>query len=123
VIKTPNAPAAIGPYSQALLAKNTLYVSGQLPLDPKTGALISGDIAAQTKQVLANLAAILAAAGFKMDDAVQTQVYLTNMNDFAAMNEVYATAFKVFPARATVQVNRLAKDAQVEISMIAVKDD
>lgn len=116
------APAAIGPYSQAILANGTLYVSGQIALDPKSGQIVGQDIQSQTKQVLANLSAVLSAAGMTLADAVQVQVFLSDLNDFAAMNEIYATAFKApFPARFTVQVARLPRDARIEIGLIAVK--
>jgi len=121
-ISSSEAPAAIGPYSQAILANGTLYVSGQLALDPKTGQLASQDIRAQTRQTLANLSAVLAAAGMTLADAVQVQVFLADLEDFAAMNEIYASAFKApFPARFTVQVARLPRDARIEIGLIAVK--
>ena len=116
------APAAIGPYSQAILANGTLYVSGQIALDPKTGQMAAPDIRAQTKQVLANLSAVLAAEGMTLADAVQVQVFLADLEDFAAMNEIYGAAFKApYPARFTVQVARLPRDARVEIGLIAVK--
>lgn len=116
------APAAIGPYSQAILTNGTLYVSGQIALDPKTGQLVGPDIKAQTKQVLANLSAVLAAEGMTLADAVQVQVFLANLDDFATMNEIYGEAFKApYPARFTVQVARLPRDARIEIGLIAVK--
>lgn len=121
-VSSPAAPAAIGPYSQAILANGTLYVSGQIALDPKSGQISATDIRGQTKQVLANLTAVLAAAQMTLADAVQVQVFLADLEDFAAMNEVYATAFKPpFPARFTVQVARLPRDARIEIGLIAVK--
>jgi 2-iminobutanoate/2-iminopropanoate deaminase len=114
------APAAIGPYSQAIKAGNLLFVSGQIPVDPTTGMLVSGDIAAQTRRVFENIGAILKAAGTSFDAVVRSTVYLQDMNDFAKMNDVYATYFTVpAPARATVQVARLPKDAKVEIDVIA----
>lgn len=114
------APAAIGPYSQAIRAGSLLFVSGQIPLDPATGALIQGDIAAQTHRVFANLKAILEAAGASFDHVVRTTVYLADMNDFAKVNEIYGTYFSSpAPARATVQAARLPKDARVEIDLIA----
>jgi 2-iminobutanoate/2-iminopropanoate deaminase len=119
-VSTPSAPAAIGPYSQAVRAGNLLFVSGQVPIDPATGNLVPGDIAAQTRRVFQNIGEILKAAGASFDAVVRTTVYLMDMNDFAAMNEVYATFFTPpAPARATVQVARLPKDARVEIDVIA----
>ena len=113
------APAAIGPYSQAVRAGDLLFVSGQIPLDPATGQLVGGDIAAQTRRVLQSLDAIVRAAGATLDDVVKTTVYLADMNDFVAMNRVYATWFAdPAPARAAVQVARLPKDALVEIEAI-----
>ena len=122
-VSTESAPAAIGPYSQGIRTGNLIFVSGQIPLDPATGALVSGDIAAQTHRVFANLRAILEAGGASLDRVVRTTVYLADMNDFAAMNEVYATYFsKPAPARATVQAARLPKDARIEIDVIASLD-
>jgi 2-iminobutanoate/2-iminopropanoate deaminase len=119
-VTTPSAPPAIGPYSQAVRAGSLLFVSGQIPLDPATGALVEGDLAAQTHRVFQNLAAILAAAGATFDNVVRTTVYLADMNDFPAMNEVYATYFAPpAPARATIQAARLPRDARVEIDLIA----
>jgi 2-iminobutanoate/2-iminopropanoate deaminase len=119
-VSTDAAPSAIGPYSQAIRAGSLLFVSGQVPIDPATGAIVDGDIAAQTRRVLQNVGAILDAAGVSFDHVVRTTVFLTDMNDFAAMNEVYATCFSSpAPARATVQVSRLPKDARVEIDVIA----
>ena len=114
------APPAIGPYSQAVRAGEFLFVSGQIPLDPANGQLVGADIAAQTHRVLQSLDAIVRAAGATLDDVVKTTVYLADMNDFVAMNRVYATYFDdPAPARAAVQVARLPKDAQVEIDAIA----
>ena len=114
------APKAIGPYSQAIRAGSLLFVSGQIPLDPETGAMVDGDIAAQTHRVFANLKAILEAAGASFDQVVRTTVYLADMNDFATVNEIYGTYFSSpAPARATVQAARLPKDARVEIDLIA----
>ncbi|MDQ2675185.1 MAG: RidA family protein [Actinomycetota bacterium] len=114
------APKAIGPYSQAIRAGSLLFVSGQIPIDPATGALVDGDIAAQTRQVFSNLEAILQAAGASFDQVVRTTVYLADMNDFGTVNEVYGTYFsQPAPARATVQAARLPKDARVEIDLIA----
>lgn len=119
-LSTPNAPAAIGPYSQAIRAGGFLFLSGQIPLDPATGALVSGGIADQTRRVLDNLGAILTAAGVSFDHVVKTTVYLADMSEFAAMNEVYATYFKSpAPARATIQAARLPRDVRVEIDLIA----
>lgn len=118
-IASSSAPAAVGPYSQAVRAGDLLFVSGQIPLDPATGRLVGGDIAAQTHRVLQSLDAIVRAAGATLDDVVKTTVYLADMNDFVAMNRVYATWFAdPAPARAAVQVARLPKDAQVEIEAI-----
>jgi 2-iminobutanoate/2-iminopropanoate deaminase len=119
-VTTPHAPAAIGPYSQAVRAGTLLFVSGQVPLDPASGTLVPGGIEEQTRQVLRNLQAILEAAGTSFDAVVRTTVYLTDLSDFAAMNAIYATFVREpFPARATVQVARLPKDARVEIDVIA----
>jgi len=118
-VATAAAPAAIGPYSQAVKAGGFLFVSGQIPLDPATGALVDGDVRAQTRRVLENLGGILTAAGASFDRVVKTTVYLVDMNDFSAMNEVYSTFFGTpAPARATVQVGRLPKDVRVEIDAI-----
>ncbi|MDQ3487930.1 MAG: RidA family protein [Acidobacteriota bacterium] len=114
------APKAIGPYSQAIKAGSLIFVSGQIPLDPATGAMVEGDIAAQTHRVFANLRAILEAAGASFDHVVRTTVYLADMNDFGIVNEIYGTYFSLpAPARATVQAARLPKDARVEIDLIA----
>lgn len=114
------APKAIGPYSQAVRSGSLLFVSGQIPLDPATGTLVDGDIAAQTHRVFANLRAILDAAGATFDHVVRTTVYLADMNDFGTVNEIYGTYFSSpAPARATVQAARLPKDARVEIDLIA----
>lgn len=122
VISTDKAPAAIGPYSQAMDLGNLVITSGQLPLDPATGAFPEG-IQAQTKQSLTNVKAILEAAGLTMDQVVKTTVFLSDMNNFGAMNEVYATFFTEggYPARSAVEVARLPKDALVEIEVIAVR--
>ena len=122
IISTDKAPAAIGPYSQATEANGLVITSGQLPIDPATGAFPDG-IAAQTRQSLANVKAVLAAAGTDMDHVLKTTVFLKDMNDFGAMNEVYATFFTEgkFPSRSAVEVARLPKDALVEIEVIAVK--
>ena len=119
-VSSEGAPKAIGPYSQAIKAGSLLFLSGQIPLDPATGAMIEGDIAAQTHRVFGNLAAILAAAGASFDNVVRTTVYLADMNDFGTVNEIYGTYFSSpAPARATVQAARLPKDALVEIDLIA----
>ena len=119
-ISSEDAPKAIGPYSQAIRAGSLIFVSGQIPLDPATGAMVEGDISAQTHRVFANLGAILEAAGASFDSVVRTTVYLADMNDFATVNEIYGTYFSSpAPARATVQAARLPKDARVEIDLIA----
>ncbi len=119
-IATGKAPQAIGPYSQAIKAGSLLFCSGQIPLDPETGALVEGDIAAQTRRVFANVGAILEAAGTSFDRVVKTTVFLADMNDFAAMNAVYATFFAdPAPARSTVQAAGLPKNARIEIEVIA----
>ena len=119
-VSTPSAPKAIGPYSQAIRAGSLLFVSGQVPIDPATGQIINGDIAAQTHRVFQNIGEILKAGGASFDHVVRTTVFLADMNDFASMNEAYATYFTApAPARATVQVSRLPKDARVEIDVIA----
>jgi 2-iminobutanoate/2-iminopropanoate deaminase len=122
-VSSAEAPKAIGPYSQAVRAGQLLFVSGQVPLDPTTGQLVEGDIAAQTRRVFANLSAVLEAGGRTFADVVRTTVFLADMNDFAAVNEVYGSYFsEPYPARATVQVARLPKDARVEIDVIASFD-
>jgi 2-iminobutanoate/2-iminopropanoate deaminase len=119
-VSTPNAPAAIGPYSQAIRAGNLLFVSGQIPIDPATGALVTGGIAEQADRVLKNLGAILEAAGGSFDRVVKTTVYLADMSEFAAMNDVYGRYFpSPAPARATIQAARLPRDVRVEIDLIA----
>ncbi len=123
-ISTPGAPAAIGPYSQAIRVGAFLFVSGQIPLDPATGQVVDGDVAAQTRRVLANLAEILKAAGGSFEQVARTTVYLADLADFSAMNDVYSEFFhQPAPARATVQVARLPRDVRVEIDLIAVLDD
>jgi 2-iminobutanoate/2-iminopropanoate deaminase len=115
-----NAPKAIGPYSAALRAGQLLFVSGQIPIDPDTGVMVDGDIAAQTRQVLRNITALLEAGGCSIDSVVRTTVFLADMNDFAAMNEVYRTFFaEPYPARSTIQAGRLPRDARIEIDVIA----
>jgi 2-iminobutanoate/2-iminopropanoate deaminase len=119
-LTTTDAPAAIGPYSQAIRAGDFLFVSGQIPLDPASGTLVGGGIAEQTHRVLKNLGAILSAAGVSFDRVVKTTVYLQDMAEFAAMNEIYGTYFPApAPARATVQVARLPRDVRVEIDLVA----
>ena len=121
-IYTPNAPAAIGPYSQAVQAGNTLYISGQIPIDPATGEFAGSDITTQTHQSLTNVKNILAAAGYSLNDVVKTTVLLADIADFAAMNAVYAEYFNENkPARACFAVKDLPKGALVEIEAIAVK--
>lgn len=121
VVSTKDGPQAIGPYSQAIKAGGFVFVSGQVAIDPATAEVISGDISAQTERVLKNLEAILRAAGTNLARAVKSTVYLKNMSEFAAMNEVYARFFKAAPpARATVEVSRLPKDVLVEIDVIAL---
>lgn len=122
IISTTEAPAAVGPYSQAVRAGAFLYLSGQLPLEPSTGRMENGDIGQQTARVLSNLKAVLKAAGMELGDVVKVNVFLKDMNDFASMNEVYAGFFpKDPPARAAVQVARLPKDADIEIEAVAYK--
>lgn len=121
-VGTNDAPAAIGPYSQAIKVGNMLFLAGQISIDPKSGQMSTGSIEEQTKLTLENLKAVLAASGVTMDNVVSTSVFLKDLNDFAKMNTVYATFFKDNPpARATVQVARLPRDALVEMSAIAVK--
>ena len=121
-ISTEKAPAAIGPYSQAIQAGNTIYVSGQLPIDPSTGAFAGDDVRSQTRQSLTNMRAILEAVGADMSCVVKTTVYLNDIADFAAMNEVYAEFFSApYPARAAFQVAALPKAALVEIECVAVR--
>ena len=121
-VSTKEAPAAIGPYSQAIKVGNLLFLAGQISIDPKSGQFNAGSIEEQTKLTMDNLKAVLAAAGMSMDNVVSTSVFLKDLNDFAKMNAAYATYFKDNPpARATVQVARLPRDALVEISAIAAK--
>lgn len=121
IITTENAPGAIGPYSQAIKAGNLVFCSGQIPIDPKTGDFVSSDVAEQTEQVLINLKAVLEAAGAGLSDVVKTTVFLADMGEFAAMNDVYSRHFvENKPARATVQAARLPRDARVEIDCIAI---
>lgn len=121
IISTDKGPKAIGPYSQAIKAGGFVFTAGQVAFDPATGQLVEGDVARQTARVLDNLKAIIEAAGSSLDRAVKTTVYLKDMNDFAAMNEVYARYFpKIPPARSTVEAARLPRDVRVEIDLIAV---
>jgi 2-iminobutanoate/2-iminopropanoate deaminase len=121
IISTDNAPKAIGPYSQAVRSNGFVFVSGQVAIDPATQQVVQGDVAAQTEQVLKNLSAILNASGSGLEKVVRATVFLKNMNDFAAMNEVYGRHFTSDPpARSTVEVARLPKDVLVEIDVIAV---
>ena len=121
IVTTDRGPKPIGPYSQAVKANGFLYVSGQLGLDPKTGEMVEGGIAEQTERAMNNLKGIVEAGGSKLSHAVRTTIYLKDMNDFAAMNEVYGKFFTAAaPARSTVQAARLPKDALVEIDIIAV---
>ena len=120
VIATTDAPAAVGPYSQAIAVGDFLFAAGQIPLDPATGALVEGDIAAQTTRVLENVKAVLAANGMTFADVVKSTVFLTDLADFGAMNSVYAAYFtEPYPARSTVQVSALPRGARVEIEVIA----
>lgn len=122
VIKTENAPAPIGPYNQAILVNGTLYLSGQIALEAKSNTLINYDIESETRQVMANLQAVLKEAGMDFSHVVKTSIFLADMNDFAKVNEVYGQSFgDDAPARETVQVARLPREVKVEISMIAVK--
>ena len=121
IVRTDAAPAAIGPYSQAVVANGFVYAAGQMPLDPQTGQIVLGDIRAQTKRVMENLKAVLAAAGSSMDKVVKTTVFLRDLNDFGTMNEIYGEYFQERPpARSTVQVARLPREAAVEIEVVAL---
>ena len=122
-IHTSKAPAPIGPYSQAILSGNTLYISGQIGLNPASGALVADDIATETRQVMENLRAILVKAGMDFAQVVKASIFIKDMNQFSAINEVYATYFTDAPppARETVEVSKLPKSVNVEISMIAVR--
>ncbi len=121
-IASPDAPKAIGPYSSALRSGPFLFISGQVPLDPRTGVMIEGNMAAQTERVLANIGALLEAAGLTYAHVVQTTVFLADMADFGAMNEVYGQCFhEPYPARSTVQAARLPRDARIEIDAIAMR--
>lgn len=122
-VSSPSAPKAIGPYSAALRSGQLLFVSGQVPIDGSTGALVEGDVTVQTVQALENLKALIAAAGLSMAQVVKTTVFLADMNDFAAMNDVYRRYFnEPYPARSTIQAARLPRDARVEIDAIASYD-
>jgi 2-iminobutanoate/2-iminopropanoate deaminase len=124
IISTPDAPAAVGPYSQAVRVGSTIYCAGQIPLDPKSGQIVSGDIAAQTRRVLDNVTAVLKAEGLTFENIVKTTIFLTDLADFQAVNETYGSYFKNQPpARSTVQVSALPKGANVEIEVIAVADE
>ena len=122
VVSTDSAPKAIGPYSQGIVAGGLVFTSGQIPLDPKTQQMVQGDARAQTERVMENLAAVLAAAGVGFGDVVKASIFLADLNDFAAVNEVYGKRFpSAPPARSTVQVAALPKGARVEIDLIAVR--
>jgi 2-iminobutanoate/2-iminopropanoate deaminase len=122
IVSTPAAPQAIGPYSQAIKANGFIFTSGQIPIDPSTQQVVTGDVAAQTDQVLRNVSAILGAAGSALGKVVRSTVFLKNMNDFATMNQVYGKYFNSAPpARSTVEVARLPKDVLVEIDVIALE--
>jgi 2-iminobutanoate/2-iminopropanoate deaminase len=123
IINTPHAPAPIGPYNQAILVNGTLYISGQIPIDPKTGELVEGDIQKETKQSMENLKAILTEAGMTFEDVIKSSIFVKDMHQFSKINEVYATYFNpsIAPARETVEVANLPKFVNVEISMIATK--
>lgn len=123
IITTPNAPAPIGPYNQAVLSGNTLYTSGQIAINPETGALVLDDIKTETTQVMNNLKAVLEAANMNFEHVIKSSIFISNMDDFAQINEIYGSYFDDAnaPARETVQVARLPKNVNVEISVIAVK--
>ncbi len=121
VVRTEQAPAAIGPYSQAVIANGLIFAAGQVALDPRTGQLVPGDVRIQTKRVMENINAVLAAAGSTMDRVVKTTVFLRDLNDFGPMNEIYGEYFQENPpARSTVQVAKLPRDAVVEIEVVAL---
>ena len=120
IISTDKAPQAIGPYSQAVQFNNLLFISGQIPLEPKSGEIVKGNIKELTKQILDNLNAILTASGSSLDNVLRTTIFLTNLDDYAEVNEIYAEFFeKSMPARSTVQVSRLPMDVPIEIDAIA----
>ncbi len=123
IIYTENAPAPIGPYSQAILAGNTLYVSGQIAIDPANGNMKTGNLPDETRQVMENLKAVLLAAGMNFDNVVKCSIFLSDMNNFSVVNEIYGSYFSEnnYPARETVEVSTLPKNVNVEISCIAVK--
>lgn len=122
IILTPNAPAPIGPYSQAVKAGNMLFVSGQIPINPATGNIVDSGVKDEAQQVMKNLEAVLAEAGMGFENIVKTTIFLKNMNDFGIVNEIYGQFFSSdFPARETVEVARLPKDVNVEISAIAIQ--
>ena len=122
IIETSQAPSAIGPYSQAVLSGNTLYTSGQVAFKPETGELVLDTIENETQQVMSNMSAVLAEAGMTFDNVIKTSIFISDMDNFSRINEVYAQYFTAnFPARETVEVARLPKDVNVEISMIAIK--
>jgi len=124
IISTSEAPAAIGPYSQAVRSGKFLFCSGQIPLDPKTGKIIAGDVATQTRRVLDNIAAILKAEGLAFDSIVKTTIFLTDLGDFQTVNEIYGSHFRQEPpARSTVQVSALPKGANIEIEVIAASEE
>jgi 2-iminobutanoate/2-iminopropanoate deaminase len=124
IISTNDAPGAIGPYSQAVRSGSFLFCSGQIPLDPKSSQIVSGDIAAQTRRVLDNIVAVLRAEGLTFDSVVKTTIFLTDLGDFQAVNEIYGSYFKQDPpARSTVQVSALPKGARIEIEVIAAAED
>jgi len=124
IINTPNAPAPIGPYNQAILSGNTLYTSGQIAINPETNELVLENITVETTQVMRNLKAVLEAANMTFENIVKTSIFISNMDDFAKINEVYGSYFDeaIAPARETVQVARLPKNVNVEISVIAIKE-
>ncbi len=124
IISTSEAPGAIGPYSQAVRSGGLLFCSGQIPLDPKTGQIVPGDITAQTRRVLDNIAGVLKAEGLTFDNVIKTTIFLTSLGDFQTVNEIYGSYFKQDPpARSTVQVAALPKAANVEIEVIAIADE
>ena len=123
VISTDKAPAAIGPYSQAIEVNGMIYTSGMIPIDPSTGELVTGSVEAQAEQAISNLEALLAASGSSIEKVVKTVVFISNMDDFGKINEVYAKHFKEpYPARSCVQIARLPKDVAIEIEVVAVKN-
>lgn len=119
-ILTENAPLPVGPYSQAIKWKNIVFVSGQIPIDPKTNEIVKGDIEVQTRQVIENIKNILNKAGADLEDVVKATIYLKNLNDFERVNFIYAQYFKNRPARTTVEVSNLPKNSQIEIEVIAI---